>query len=82
MPTKDAHSDGAPGPREPALDRFVKAGFEQLGFEADEVTMAVIRALDSLYGPLIDGLMRADLSQVEAERGIDLSAPPPKAEPR
>jgi hypothetical protein len=64
----------------PALDRFVQAGFEQLGFEADDTTMAVIRAVDSLYGPRIDRLMRADLGPVEAEPGIDLSAPPPRAE--
>jgi hypothetical protein len=67
---------------EPAFDRFVRAGFERLGFEADEVTMAVIRAADSLYRPLIDRLMRADLDQVKAEPGIDLSAPPRKADPR
>jgi hypothetical protein len=71
-----------PEPPEPALDRFVRAGFERLGFEADEVTMAVIRAVDSLYGPRIDRLMRADLGRVEAEPGIDLSAPPRKVEPR
>jgi hypothetical protein len=82
MPAEHGHSDSAPGPPEPAFERFVRAGFEQLGFEADGVTMAVISVVDTLYGPLIDRLMRVDLGQVEAEPGIDLSAPPPEAERR
>jgi hypothetical protein len=82
MPPEQPNSHGAADVAAPALDRFVRAGFERLGFEADETTMAVVRAVDSLYGRLIERLMEADLDSVEPEPGVDLSAPPPGVESR
>jgi hypothetical protein len=75
-------SGAASGPAKSASERFVEAGLEQLGLEADATMMAVIGAVDSLYRPLIDALMKADLSDVPPEPGLDLSAPPREVERR
>jgi len=58
------------------FERFVEAGFELLGIEADKVELRVVGAADSLYRPRIDALIEADLDGVDPEPDIDLSRPP------
>lgn len=55
---------------------FVEAGLAELGVEADEVELAVIRAAHSLYWPPILELLALDLEEVEPEPNPDLSRAP------
>jgi hypothetical protein len=62
--------------------RFVDAGLELLGLEADEAELAVIGAVDSLYGPPLEALAETELDGVEPEAGIDPSHAPRSVERR
>jgi hypothetical protein len=62
--------------------RFVSAGLELLELEADEPELAVIEAVDALYGPPLQALIEAEIDGVEPEAGIDLSHPPRALESR
>jgi hypothetical protein len=64
---------------EDQLATFVRIALARAGVEADETDLAVIRAADRVYGPDREALMRADLSGVPVEHGLDPSRPP--AEP-
>jgi hypothetical protein len=59
-----------------SLERFVRAGFQRLGLEPDPAELAVIEAVDSIYGAQNDALVDLDLSEVEPELDLDLSRPP------
>jgi hypothetical protein len=59
-----------------ARRRFVSAGLEMLEIEAGEAELAVIEAVDSLYGGLLQRLLEAELDGVEPEPGEDLSRAP------
>jgi hypothetical protein len=58
------------------FESFVPAGLASLGIEADEVELAVMRAVHDLYWPAIAGLLQIDLSAVDPEPAPDLSHPP------
>jgi hypothetical protein len=58
------------------FESFVPAGLASLGIEADEVELAVMRAVHELYWPATAGLLELDLSGVDPERAPDLSRPP------
>ncbi len=58
------------------FDAFVPAGLASLGIEADEVDLAVMRAMHDLYWPAIAGMLDLDLSGVEPERDADMSRAP------
>jgi hypothetical protein len=58
---------------------YVKTGLERFGLVPDDVDLAVIRGTDGIYGPQIEALMAADLSQVPDEPDMDLSRPPRSA---
>ncbi len=55
---------------------FTSAGLELLEMEVSEAELAVIEAVDSLYRPLVDALIGAELDGVEPEPGADLSSGP------
>ena len=57
-------------------ERFVRAGLELLGLEADETELAVIEAADRLYRPVIESLLEAELDEVDPEPGADMSRAP------
>jgi hypothetical protein len=59
-----------------ALERYVRAGLELAGDEADDTDIAVIRAADAIYGPVMAALDAADLTQVLPEPDLDPSRPP------
>jgi hypothetical protein len=59
-----------------AAQRFVHAGLELLNLEADEAEIAVIEAADSLYRPVIERLLEAELDGVDPEPGADMSRAP------
>jgi hypothetical protein len=59
-----------------ALERYVRAGLELAGDEADDTDIAVIRAADAVYGPAMAALDAADLTRVLPEPDLDPSRPP------
>jgi hypothetical protein len=59
-----------------ALERYVRAGLELAGDEADDTDIAVIRAADAVYGPAMAALDAADLTQVLPEPDLDPGRPP------
>jgi hypothetical protein len=59
-----------------ATTRFVRAGLELLEVEVGEAEIAVIEAVDGIYRPVIDALLRADLDAVEPESDAHMSEPP------
>ena len=61
------------------FESYIRTALERLGFEPDDIDVAVIRATDSTYGPQIDALMAADLHHVVPEHDLDLSRPPEPA---
>ena len=58
------------------FERFVRGGLEQLGIEPDEVDIAVMTAVDGVWGSATRELMAADLSEIDPESDPDLSSPP------
>jgi len=61
---------------------FIKVGLEVLELDAGEAELAVIEAVDALYGGLLQRLMETELDGVEPEPGGDLSRPPRTLEQR
>jgi hypothetical protein len=61
-----------------ASDRrqFVTSGLELLELETGEDELAVIEAVDVLYGDLLQRLLEAELDEVEPEPGGDLTRAP------
>ena len=52
---------------EEQFEIFVRAGLARFGIDVEEAEMQVIRFADQMYGPHLDALMAADLSDVEPE---------------
>jgi hypothetical protein len=61
---------------------FVGAGLKLLELEADETELAVIEAVDALYGPPLQALVEAELDGVEPEPEVDPSHAPRSPERR
>jgi hypothetical protein len=61
---------------------FVRSALARAGVEADEVDLAVIRAVESIYGPDREALLSADLSRAPIEHDLDPSRPPTGSAPR
>jgi len=55
---------------------FIAAGLVSLGIEADEAELAVMAAVDLVFGPPIRQLVEFDVSSVSPERDLDLSRAP------
>jgi hypothetical protein len=70
-----------PGEAE-ARRQFVVAGLDLLELEAGEAELAVIEAVDALYGEPLQRLLEAKLDGVEPEPGADLSRAPRALEQR
>lgn len=66
---------------EEQFETFVRAGLARYGLDVEEAEMHVIRFADQMYGPHLDALMAADLSDVEPETPLDPThAPLPSAD--
>jgi hypothetical protein len=53
-----------------------------VGLETGDDELAVIEAVDAIYRPLVDALIRAELDGVEPEPGEDMSRGPGALERR
>ena len=56
--------------------QFVSSGLELLELETGEEELAVIEAVDALYGGLVQRLLEAELDSADPEPATDLSRPP------
>ncbi len=75
-------NDAPSGKDSGATRRYVLAGLELAGLDADEAELAVIEGADALYRPLIEALFEAELDAIEPEPGTDMSRPPRSVEGR
>jgi hypothetical protein len=69
-------AEGQPTDTEDAGRRYVVAGLEVLGVEAAADEIAVIQAVDAIYGPALRALMAEGFDDVPREPGADMSRPP------
>jgi len=58
------------------FDQFVPAGLAELGIEASEDELAVMRATHEVYWSAIAQLLELDLSGVAPEQAPDMSRAP------
>jgi len=58
------------------FEAFVPAGLASMGIEADEVELAVMRAMHETYWPAMAGFLDLDLSDVDPEPMADMSQAP------
>jgi hypothetical protein len=68
---------------EPASRRaYVESGLALLGLEAGPDEIAVIAAVDAVYGSDLQALMAAGFDRIPHEPGADMSRPPRTDEER
>jgi hypothetical protein len=58
------------------FEQYVRTGLELAGRDVDEIDVAVMRAVDAVYGPPMRALADADLKDVWAEPDLDPSRAP------
>ena len=58
------------------FEQYVRAGLELAGRDVDDTDVAVMRAVDAVYGPPMRALADADLKDVWEEPDLDPSRPP------
>jgi hypothetical protein len=63
-------------PATTAFERWARAGLELIGIEPSDADLAVMAAIEEIYRPDMAALMEADLTNVEAERDLDLARAP------
>lgn len=61
------------------FDTYVRLALARYGITVDEVDLAVMRAAEQVYGPPLDALLAADLSDVAPEHDFDPSRAPSEA---
>jgi hypothetical protein len=71
----ESGADQPPGSQD-AGRRYVVAGLEVLGVEAEDDEIAVIQAVHAIYGPALEGLMAEGFDDVPQEPGADMSRAP------
>lgn len=79
----DAPEPGNGHRDEPASRRAsIESGLAQLGLVAGSDEIAVIEAVDAVYGPKLEALMAEGFDGVPHEPGADMSRAPGAAEER
>jgi hypothetical protein len=58
------------------FETLVRVALARNGVAIDEVDLAVMRAVEDVYGPPRDALLAADLSDVSPEHDLDPSRAP------
>ena len=59
-----------------AFEQFVRGGLAQIGLEADDTDLQIMRYMDQIFGPELRGLLAADLRGVWPENDLDPSRAP------
>jgi hypothetical protein len=78
-------SEPGNGQREDAVGdsrRYVQSGLAVLGLKAGPDEIAVIEAVDSIYGPSLDALLAEGFDGIPHEPGAEMSKPPRTDEER
>jgi hypothetical protein len=79
-------TDPEPGtgqPDEPShRHAYVESGLAVLGLRAGPEEIAVIEAVDAIYGPALDALLADGFDGIPHEDGADMSKPPHAGEER
>lgn len=79
-------TDPEPGTGQPdeASNRraYIESGLAVLGLQAGPDEIAVIEAVDAIYGPSLDALMAEGFDGIPHEPGADMSRAPRAAEER
>jgi len=75
---EDEGASGAEGDRR----GYIESGLAVLGLRAGEDEIAVIQAVDAIYGPALDALLAEGFDGTTHEPGADMSKPPRAAEER
>jgi hypothetical protein len=77
-------SEPGSGHRDESASRraYVESGLALLGLEAGPEEIAVIEAVDAIYGPSLRALMAAGFDRIPHEPGADMSRPPRAQEER
>jgi hypothetical protein len=55
---------------------YIESGLAVLGLHAGEDEIAVIQAVDAIYGPALEALMAEGFDGISHELGADMSKPP------
>lgn len=61
---------------------FIESGLATLGLGAGPDEIAIIEAVDSIYGPSLEALMAEGFDGIPHEPGADMSGPPRTDEER
>jgi hypothetical protein len=56
--------------------RYIESGLALIGLEAGQDEIAVIQAVDAIYGPALDALTAEGFDGIPHEPGPDMSRPP------
>ena len=67
---------------EPRRRAYVESGLDLAGLAAEPDEIAVIEAVDAIYGPSLRALMAEGFDEIPHEPGADMSRPPRTAEER
>ena len=67
---------GGPANDPDASRSYIESGLAVLGLEAGEDEIAVIQAVDAIYGPALAALMAEGFGGIHHEPGADMSQPP------
>jgi hypothetical protein len=59
-----------------ALEAYLRGGLERAGVTVTDDELAMMRAVDAVYGPALRQLQEIDLAAVDAEFGLDPAQPP------
>jgi hypothetical protein len=62
--------------------RFIESGLAALGLQAGPDEIAVIEAVDAIYGPSLEALLAQGFDGIPHEPGADMSEPPRTDEER
>ena len=73
--------DGQPNEAE-SRRAYVEAGLDLVGLRAGQDEIAIIEAVDAIYGPSLGALMAEGFDGIPHEPGVDMSKPPGTAEER
>jgi hypothetical protein len=55
---------------------YIESGLAVLGLDAGDDEIAVIQAVDAIYGPALEALMAEGFDDIRHEPGADMSKPP------
>jgi len=76
MSARSEAGDGDHAGTEDDSRRFIESGLAILGLRAGADEIAVIQAVDAVYGPSLEALMAEGLDEIPHEPGADMAKPP------